>query len=86
MSETQFVKQMYVYNLDEGEVLFTVRSTEPLHQETIEEIKNLDLDVYWSDERSIHWSFDTKLSDGAWLENITYSNDLLHAEAVFLSQ
>ncbi|MBF0795213.1 hypothetical protein [Mammaliicoccus lentus] len=37
--------------------------------------------VYFSDMRAKHWAFDFR-HNGLWIENITFSNDLMTCKAV----
>ncbi len=63
-------------------ILINVRSNKQLNNETIKEIKELNLPIYFNDSTGVHWSFDTKLNNGYWLENISYNNDLTNAQAL----
>lgn len=80
--ETKIAKTFINYNKEEYKTVFTVQSDCALDAETIEAIKNIRLPIYWNDSQSKHYSFDTKLSSGVWLENIFYNNELSLAEAV----
>lgn len=68
-----------------GNVTFTIESNQPLPVETIQEIETLDLSVYWNDDSCKHYSFDTKLNNGYWLENTFYNNELDHATSLILN-
>lgn len=35
-----------------------------------------ELPIFWSDNRFFHYSYDTKLDNGKWLESIYWSNDM----------
>lgn len=62
-------------------LLIKINSNQELDSEILKEIEELELTSYWSDDSCKHWSFDTKLSNGLWLENIFYNNELTVATA-----
>ena len=33
-------------------------------------------EIFWSDDRNCHWTFDTKLSNGQWLDVRKINNEL----------
>lgn len=68
-----------------GNILLTVESNNYLTNDTIEEIKELNLAIYFNDLSSSHWSYDAKLNSGHWLENITYNNELTQGKALILN-
>ena len=40
--------------------------------------------TFWSDERDVHWQFDSKLSSGHWLEKVIINSDLTKGTAVVI--
>lgn len=66
---------------DNGLIL-NVRSNKALDNDTIVEIKQLNLNIYHNDFDSTLWSFDTKLNNGNWLENIYFNNELTKGKAL----
>ncbi len=72
---------MIINKINIGEIVLNVKCNNPLDNGTIQELKSLNLDIYWNDSKCEHWSFDTKLNNGHWLENITYNNELTEGYA-----
>lgn len=66
-------------------VTFSIESNKPLSPETIQEIENIELSIYWSDSSCKHYSMDTKLNNGYWLENTFFNNELNHATSLILN-
>lgn len=79
------INKKFVIDGAEQDVSFTIESTHSLNEQVINEIEEITLSIYWSDSRCVHWSFDTKLSHGIWIENIKYNNELTTAEALILN-
>lgn len=77
-------EQTIVTNIN-GNVTFTIESNNPLSYDTIREIEQIDMPVYWSDNSCKHYSMDTKLNNGYWLENTFYNNELDHATSLILN-
>lgn len=82
--KTKIVKTFSNSEKEEIEICFVVESKSTLDDETIEEIKSIGLSIFWNDSTAKHYSFDTKLSNGMWLENINYNNELSQATALII--
>lgn len=63
-------------------IIFNIKSNKPIDNEMIENIKGLELTVFFNNMDSQHYSFDTKLDNGLWLENIFYNNEMTLATAL----
>ena len=70
---------------ESGTVSFKIKSNKQLDQQTVQNIIELPLTIYWSDKQGKHFSMDTKLNSGLWLENIFYNNELSKAVAIILN-
>lgn len=70
---------------ESGTVTFKIKSNKQLDHQTVRNILELPLVVYWSDNQNKHYSMDTKLNNGLWLENIYYNNELDKAIALILN-
>lgn len=82
-TETHITKTFINVEKEEYKIQFVVQSDKALDDETIKEIENIELSI-WVDPFSNHYSFDTKLSNGLWLENISYNNELSQATALII--
>ena len=79
------VKSVVRVHTGEGVIRFTIQSNKELDNETREQIQAQNFIIYWDNKACEHYSLDTKLANGLWLENITFNNDLTKAEALILN-
>lgn len=67
-----------------NETTWIIDTKKELTEEEKNHISKLNPQIYHNDLTGRLWSFDTKILNDKWLENITYNNELTEAKAIII--
>ena len=82
MREIKIEKKLPVTTLPHDKVVLTVSTPKELDEQTIEEIKSLNMSIMWNQAKAVHYSFGKRLSNGLFLDNIVFNDKLTAAAAI----